>query len=102
MNFERRQLGCVAGLRLGSSDVEQRAHPGEVRGAGTIGEEAVMADAVQPLGKRMHQEAPEELMRGQDHGGIAALPVILDREGVRVSAARQAQIGCLYADGGLR
>ena len=40
-----------------------------------VGEQAVMSDAVEALGRHMHQEAPDKLMRGQRHGLEAAQPL---------------------------
>ena len=64
---------------------EQLASTSDIGGAVfAIGEQAVVADAMQALGQHMDQEAPDELMRGQRHGLVAAGPldpVILPFEG---------------------
>src|SRR5574342_444058 len=52
--------------------------------ARAAGEEPVVADAVEALGQDVEEEAADELVRAQRHGGVAARPldpVVLDLEG---------------------
>jgi len=50
-----------------------RRHAEHVAGFGdqprtiAVGEQAVMADALEPFGQHMHQEPPDELIGGQRH-----------------------------------
>lgn len=52
-------------------DAEQRADFGEVRFADTAGQQAVMADAMEPIGQDMDQEAADELGCGKAHDLLA-------------------------------
>ena len=70
-------LGFLVGLPAAPQPRAGLSHLGDVGGAVAVGEEAVMADAVEAFGRHMHQEAADELMRGQRHGLVAARP--LDR-----------------------
>ena len=72
--------GCCGAGRHG----EQLARPRDVGGAVAAGEQPVVADAMEALGQHVHQEAPDELVRGQRHRLVAARPfdpVILPLEG---------------------
>ena len=85
------------GVGRGCASGEQRADAGDVGGAIAVSQEAVMTDAVLAFGEHMHQEAPDELVRLQRHGLVAAGPVdpvVLDPEGdaVRVDPD-QAAVG---------
>src|SRR5206468_3331762 len=57
----------VAGLVLRRLDAEQVADAGEVLGAPAIGEQAVVADAVEAAGQDVDEEATDELVAGQRH-----------------------------------
>jgi hypothetical protein len=72
-------------LRVGGgrSDVEECAGCRDVLGAVGVGKEPVVADAVEALGQDMHQEPPDELVRLERHGLVAAGsldPVVLVAE----------------------
>jgi hypothetical protein len=65
----RRHVGFVRGCGLGRLGLlragrhgEQLARSRDIGGAIAIGEQSVMADAVQALGQHVHQKAPNELV----------------------------------------
>src|ERR1700720_2906170 len=69
--------GCFA------RDGEQLTRPCDVGGAVAVGEQSIVADAVQALGQHVRQKAPNELVGWQCHGLIAIRPldpVTLPRE----------------------
>ena len=73
-------------LRVGRSgnNVQQFARPGEMLAPAGIGEQPVVADAVEAAGQNMQQEATHELVGRERHGLVARLPagtVILPAEG---------------------
>ena len=80
-------FGCLGvGGRLVDRHGEQLTRPGDIDGAMAVGEQAVMADAMESLGKNVHQKAADELVGGQGHGGVAGWTVeavILSLEGHR-------------------
>ena len=86
----RQHAGFVSGCGLGGlgrfragRDGEQLACPCDVGGAIAVGEQSVVADAVQALGQHVRQEAANELVGWQRDGVIAARsldPVILPLE----------------------
>ena len=64
--------------------LEQGAGLGQVGGAGGVGEEAVVADAVEAGGQDVDQEAADELAGGEGHQlapGLALGAVVLPAEG---------------------
>ena len=65
---------------------EQLAGASDVGGAVTIGEQAIVADAVEPLGQHVQEEAPDELVRGERH----RLPAVgRERDGSPSSGRRR-------------
>ncbi len=82
-------LGIV-GLGHRRRHGEQLACPGEVGGAIAVGEQAVMADAVEAFGQDVAQEASNELVRRERQVllPVAAFsPVVFPREGDTVVVA---------------
>src|SRR5262249_33425389 len=81
----------LAGIDVGSGGLafrfcngKQLARACDVVGASVLGEQAVMADAVQAFGQRVDEEAADELVGGERHTlvSIAALDaVVLPLEG---------------------
>ena len=57
----------VVGLPGRLWNVEQLTGSGDVLGPAAIGEQAVMADAVEPAGQHVDQEAADELVDGECH-----------------------------------
>src|SRR5258707_15768967 len=83
-----RLLLRVAGRR---SDVEECAGCRDVLGAVGVGEEPVVADAVEALGQHVHQETSYELVRVKPHG----LPTTRARGAVVLPPGRnRAVVGC--------
>ena len=73
----------VTGRVLWSRDVEQLTRSGEVLGAPAVGEETVVADAVETVGQDVDQEAADELVGVERHKLVASValgPVILPFE----------------------
>ena len=63
---------------------EELAGHSDISGPVGIGEEAVMTDAVEPIGQDVDQEAADELVGGERQklvAGVARGPVILPLEG---------------------
>src|SRR6266536_6610644 len=58
---------CIGGLILRNRRVEQLAYPPEVVDAGAVGEQAVVADAMEPAWQHVDQEAADELVGGEGH-----------------------------------
>src|SRR5580704_8671678 len=56
-------LGVWRAVRRG----EQLAGACNVGGAIAVGKESVVTDAMQALGQHVHEEAPDELVRGKRH-----------------------------------
>ncbi len=54
----------IAGLGMGVLDVEQLTRLRDVVGASGVGEEAVVADAMEAAGQHVDQEAADELVNG--------------------------------------
>jgi hypothetical protein len=54
---------------------KQLARPSDVGGAIAVGEQSIVADAVQTLGQHVRQEAPNELVGWQRHGLIPVRPL---------------------------
>src|SRR5204863_3194153 len=71
------RCGGLLLLRLNDAghSTEQLAGAGDVSGTIAVGEEAIVADPVETLGQHVHQEAADELMRGERHRLPAAGPV---------------------------
>jgi hypothetical protein len=64
--------GVLAGLRF-----KQIPDAREIDAAIAFGEESVMTDAVEAVGQDMHEETPDELMRGEAHdAGTSAAAVV--------------------------
>ena len=57
----------IPGLGLYHRHVEQAARPGDVVGARTAGEQAVVADAVEAVRQDVDQETADELGGGECH-----------------------------------
>jgi hypothetical protein len=77
--------------------VEQLAHPPDVLDAGSVGEEAVVADAMEPARQDVDQEAADELVGSQCHDLLALATlgaIVLPLEGDAVAIERdQAGVG---------
>ena len=54
---------CLLGLDDARAAREQLAGAGDVGGTVAVGEQAIVADAVEALGQHVHQEAADELVR---------------------------------------
>ena len=102
---EARPVRCVGSLGVGRrrGSGEQFADAGDIGGAITIAEEPVVADSVLALGEHVDEEAADEFVRLQRHGGVAAGPVdpvVLDPEGDAVGTGPdQAAVGNRHAMG---
>src|SRR5215510_11220417 len=88
--LRRRESGCRS---------DQFASAGELLGAGasTIGEQAVVPDAVEALGQDVHEEPANELARLQRHGFVLvrafeAVVLVFERDACRVGGD-QAAVG---------
>src|SRR5262249_27990301 len=85
------------GLLYGRGNRQQLSQLSDIVCAGAIGEEAVMADAVQALGQDVHQEPANELVGIERHRRVAAGsldPVVLVAEGHAILVGRdQAAVG---------
>ncbi len=69
-------IGDRIGLAPWCRDAEQLADPGEVLDAPAIGEQAIMADAVEALGQDVNKKASDELRYRQGHGPVSlATPI---------------------------
>ncbi len=86
----RRLLGIGDGIELAPWcwDAEQPTGAGQVLGAPAVGEQSVVADAVEALGQDVDEEASDELLRGQRHDLLPVAspigiwgPVVLPLEG---------------------
>jgi len=64
--------GGVVGLRLRRWNIEQLTGSGDVLGPAAIGEQSIMADAVEAAGQHVDEEAADELVDGECHH-LAAL-----------------------------
>ena len=76
-------IGCFV-LTVLNTDTKQLPQSRQVFGARRIGEQTVMADAVESHGQHMDKEAADKLMCRQGHGFVAGLsfgPVVLPLEG---------------------
>lgn len=104
--WQRKDTGGCIGItgrvivpeaRICLSGPEQFPDPGDIGGTVAIPEEAVVADAMLPLGKDMDQEAADELAGLEGHGGMPPRTVdavILDAEGDAPAVhADQAAVG---------
>ncbi|CAE6908220.1 hypothetical protein R69749_08506 [Paraburkholderia domus] len=72
------------GLRAGGRDMQQLAYLREILPPHGIGEQAIVADAVEAAGQHVQQEAAHELVRAQGHGLVAGAPlraIVLPAEG---------------------
>ncbi len=80
----------IIGLCHGQNG-EQCAGLGDVVRAAAIGQQPVMADAVEALWQHMQQKAPDELVRVERHGLVSLWPfdpVILVFEGDAIRIGR--------------
>ena len=59
---------------MGGTHAEQLACSGDVVGTGAIGEQPVVANAVESAGQDVDEEAADELVRRQRHSLVAARP----------------------------
>src|SRR3954454_7193845 len=66
---------AIAGFVSGSGGSNQLPGSYDVGLTGGAGEQPVVADAVEPLGQDVEQEAPDELVRRKCHRAIPRLPV---------------------------
>ena len=69
-------------------NIEEGAYRGEIVSAVAVGEQTIMADAVQAFGEDVDQEATDKLVSAERHRPVSLMalaPVILDAEcnGVR-------------------
>jgi len=87
----------IGGLALGLWPSEQLAGTRDVVGAGGLGQQAVVADAVEALGQDVDEESADELVCGECHAlvSVSALDsVVLPLEGDAVLVeCDQAAIG---------
>ncbi len=81
-------IGAVGVVGLGGRHGEQFAGTGDVAGAAAVGEQTVVADAVEALGQDVDKKASDELRYRQGHGLISLAfpigiwgPVVLPLEG---------------------
>ena len=92
----RRLVGAgVAGLALRRRDAEQLAGAGDVLGAPAVGEQAVVADAVEAVGQDVDEEAADELVARQRHDlvPLASLgAVVLPPEGDAASSRAMSRL----------
>jgi len=56
---------------------QQFSAAGQIPGTAAIAEKPVMADALEAVWKDMHQEAPQEFVRGQGHHFLPVLVLIV-------------------------
>src|SRR5260221_4174915 len=68
----------ITRLILCRGDVEQVTRSRDVLGAATVGEETVMADAMEAAGQHVDEEAADELVDGERHhlGPFASLGTV--------------------------
>ena len=64
LRFSLASAAGIAGLDMCCVDVEQPTRLGDVVGASGVGEEAVVADAMEAVGQDVDQEAADELVDG--------------------------------------
>src|SRR5215469_15502275 len=91
------RCGGLLLLRLNDAgqSTEQLAGAGEVGGTIAVGEEAIVADPVEALGQHVHQEAADELMRGERHrlpavGAVDAVVLPPEGDGIGVGGDQSA------------
>src|SRR5262249_60603642 len=78
------RAGGSGGLGMGGLPVEQLTRLRDVVGASAVGEEAVVADAMEAAGQDVDQEAADKLVDGERHHLDAVAPisaVVLPPEG---------------------
>src|SRR5215472_13915996 len=89
-------VGSCGLARLGRSRArryaEQFTPPCDVGGAIAVGEQSIVADAVQALGQHVHQKAPNELVSCQRHGLIAQAPRSANPSNMKVTPVWSAEI----------
>jgi hypothetical protein len=72
-------IGGECGIRIvgggGRRHVEQRTRLGEVLFTRSIGQQAIMADAMQAFGEHVDEEAADKLVRMHGHRLVAAWPI---------------------------
>ncbi len=87
---ERWRVGAIARINIGipgllwSRRTKQLARPRDVVGAGAIGEQAVVTDAMESTGQHMDEEAADELVGRERHGLLSFTPlgaIVLPLEG---------------------
>jgi len=99
---KRRRLGCVSRFgivrdRVRLRKVQQRTRFGDVVGAATVGQEPVVADAMEAFRQDVHQEAADELVCRKCHelvplGTLDPVVLVFEPDAHRVSCD-QAAIG---------
>ena len=62
-------------IACGYEDAESLARALQRAGAAAVGEDAEVADAMQPIGQDMEQEAADELVDSDGGGAVAGLPL---------------------------
>ncbi len=67
LGFTVIRTACVVGLPGRLWDMEQLTGSGDILGPAAIGEQAIMADAVEPAGQHVDEEAADELVDGECH-----------------------------------
>src|ERR1700730_17536343 len=75
----RHRLGTItgtgiAGLFLRNRHIEQLAYLRDVLCSGAVGEEAVVADSMEPVWQHVYQEPADELIGGECHDLLAVAP----------------------------
>src|SRR5262249_20599811 len=65
----------LVGLAQGRRHCEQLTSACDIGGAGAIGEQPIMADAVEALGQDVNEEAPDELVSCEPHRLPVTWPV---------------------------
>ena len=66
---------CCRGGIVRAIVAEELTQPLHVFDPGVVGEQAVVADAVEACGQHMDEKAPDELGRGQGHGLVTMTPL---------------------------
>src|SRR5204862_8204953 len=77
-------VASIAGLALCRRHVEEPARSRNVLGAAAVGQETVVADAMESVGQYVNEEATDELVDGERHqlGALAFLrSIVLPLEG---------------------
>ena len=87
--------GWWPGGWLGRYHGQERPASGELLRSVAVAEEAVVADALEPVGKDVEQKATDELRAGERHGlRLVAVTIVLPAEGnLAVGDVEQAIVG---------